>query len=217
MAVGRTIPLIQNLESSQLITRYPQLEPATASVIEAVNVLIGAFSAGGRLLLCGNGGSAADSDHIAGELNKGFLGQRPLSDQDRSRFSAEDQHIADKLQGALPSINLTAASALLSAYGNDVDWTYALAQQVWAYGTSSDVLLALSTSGNSENVVLAAKTAKAKGVTTIGLTGGRESRLSAIADVTIMAPASDVHHIQELHLPIYHAICIELERHFFPG
>lgn len=209
--------MIDNLDVSGLIGRHPQLAPASESVVAAVNLLIESFAAGRKLLICGNGGSAADADHIAGELNKGFLDQRPLTPSQRELFGSDDDHIAGKLQRALPSINLTSSAALISAFGNDVDWTYALAQQVWALGSEGDVLLAISTSGSSKNVVYAATTARAKGIPTVALTGHRASPLSEIADVAIMAPATPVHHVQELHLPIYHAICIELEQFFFAG
>lgn len=207
--------MITDLSASELTVRYPILAPVEKPLIDAINALIACFDNGNKLLICGNGGSASDSDHICGELNKGFLENRPLSSDSRAKFAAEDQHIAEKLQNGLPCINLTNSAALISAYGNDVDWRYAYAQQAWALGRTGDILLGISTSGNSKNVVLAAKTANAKGMRTIALTGSGKSQLSATADFAIMAPSTTVHHIQELHLPIYHAICIELETHFF--
>lgn len=196
----------------------PALAPLLPEVISAYELLHDTFASGGKLLLCGNGGSAADAEHITGELMKGFLKKRPLTAADRALLADTPgipDGFADRLQGALPALALNTHSALLSAYANDVDASMVYAQQVWALGQGGDALLALSTSGNSRNVVLAAEAARAKGLSTVALTGERESALSAICDVTVRAPARETYRIQEYHLPIYHYLCAAVEAHFF--
>ena len=179
------------------------------------------YKAGGKILLCGNGGSAADCEHISGELLKGFLSKRALQYDDRNKLYEvmaydEATDMANKLQRAIPCIPLTAMSASITAFANDVDPNMAFAQLTYALGTSKDILIALSTSGNSANIVNALKVAKAMGMTTIAFTGNKaNTECSKVATITIHAPASETYLVQELHLPIYHYLCAELERRVF--
>ena len=199
----------------ELLSRYPELCVCESSILKAVEELYKAFISCGKLLVCGNGGSCADCEHIVGELMKGFLLQRKVSDGVFDLNNAEEKYIAEHLQGALPAISLPHQSAIISAYSNDVEPDLIYAQLVYGYGKSGDVLLCLSTSGNSKNVVYAARTAKSLGIKTIAMTGKNESRLSEICDITIKVPETETYKIQELHLPIYHYICAELEKRFF--
>ncbi len=208
----------------KLLTDHPALVACEGDIIAARELLIDAYRTGHKLLLCGNGGSCADCDHITGELLKGFLSHRPLGEDDRRALAAAlpggESHpdyalLAGKLQGALPAISLPAQTALVSAFCNDVDASLVYAQLVWGQGVAGDVLLCLSTSGNSRNVVLAAEVARAKGLKTVALTGERDSALSAICDVTVKAPAAETYRIQEYHLPIYHYLCAAIESAIF--
>lgn len=187
--------------------------------MEAKNALIGCFEKGGKLLLCGNGGSCADCDHIVGELMKGFRSKRPLSDEKkaqlRSRYSDIDDNVMDKLQNALPAISLPSFTALNTAYANDVDPQLMYAQGVFGLAAENDVLIAISTSGNSKNVVEAAKVAKALGIRVIALTGGSGGMLGKLADICICVPETETYKVQELHLPVYHSLCEEIETYFF--
>ncbi len=203
-----------------LIENHPALAPIRADIEAARNLLIETYRAGGKLLLCGNGGSCADCDHITGELLKGFLSLRPLGEEDCASFASAlpggKEHpdyplLTSKLQGALPAISLPAQSALVSAFCNDVDASLVFAQLVWGLGQAGDTLLCLSTSGNSRNVVLAAEAARAKGMRVLSLTGERDSALSALSDITVKAPARDTYRVQEYHLPIYHYLCAAIE------
>lgn len=196
----------------ECLRRYPQLKVCKHDIEKAYNLLRTTFNRGGKLLLCGNGGSAADADHISGELLKGFGHKRPLSEKWKAKLGPE---LADNLQGALPAIPLTAFSALTTAYSNDCDPEFIFAQLVWGLASSGDVLLAISTSGNSKNVLRAIQVAKGKGVRTIGLTGESGGKLKDLVDICISAPESEVYKIQELHLPIYHTLCFMLEDTFF--
>lgn len=190
---------------------YSLSEEIISTIKNAAQVLINSFSNNNRLLLCGNGGSAADCEHIAGELMKGFLLKRTLSDADKNKFG----DIADKLQYGLPCIPLTSFSALTTAVSNDNSADMIFAQSVMSLGSENDVLLAMSTSGNSKNVVYAAKTAKALGMKIISITGSKASQLSEISDVTIKIPETETYKIQELTLPVYHALCADIEEAFF--
>lgn len=174
------------------------------------------FQVGGKLITMGNGGSSADAEHICGELVKSFVAKRELSLADKELFKNIDPELPNKIQGSLPAISLGVQHSTISAFANDMDAVYHFAQQVWGLGQANDVVMGISTSGNSANVVHGLKVAKAKGLMTIGLTGERESKISSAVDVCIQAPALVTHHIQELHLPIYHSICLELENLFFP-
>lgn len=207
---------IQDLKYSQLIQRYPALSVCQQQVIDAINLMAATFLEGGKLISMGNGGSSTDAEHICGELVKSFSGKRPLSQKEIEMFKDIDDILPMKIHGSLPAISLGVQHSTISAFANDCDSVYHFAQQIWGLGQKNDVIMGISTSGNSTNVVHALKVAKAKNLRTIGLTGQKESKVSALADVTIRAPASIVHHVQELHLPIYHAICLELENLFFP-
>ncbi len=202
-----------------LIAAYPALAPCRASIEQAALALIAAFRAGGKLLLCGNGGSCADCDHIAGELVKGFLKRRPLPAPLREKISHAlpdgGDALAESLQGGLPAISLAAHPALFTAFANDVSAEYVFAQQVLAYGRPGDLLVGISTSGNARNVACAVATAKAAGLTTVGLTGAHGGKLRALVDIAICVPASETMRIQELHLPVYHALCAQVEEALF--
>ncbi len=202
-----------SLQHSDLISRYPILKSLESDIVKTVDTLEVCFKNDHKLMTVGNGGSSADAEHFCGELQKGFLLKRPLSENDKALF--ENQEIANKLQGGFPAISLTTMHASISAFSNDVDPVLAHAQQVWALGKKGDVLIGFSTSGNSKNVVHALEVAKVKGITTISLTGEAQSLCSEISDICIKAPSKITHEVQEYHLPIYHAICIEIERRFF--
>lgn len=205
---------------NELITRYPILAPCREDILRAYEVLETCYTQGRKLLVAGNGGSAADSEHIVGELMKEFkLKRRVFADQAESmkRIDPEMGRIlAENLQGALPAISLCEHSGLNTAYMNDSgEPALIFAQQVNGYGRKGDVFLGISTSGNSKNILYAAVAAKAKGLKVIGLTGQKESRLATLADVCIRVPETETYKIQELHLPVYHALCMMLEEHFF--
>ena len=204
----------------ELIARYPSLVPLAPLVQQSYQIIRDCFGAGGKLLCCGNGGSAADADHIVGELMKGFRLQRPLADTAwltgcQHLAPEEAQYLAAKLQRALPAISLGQHTALSTAFGNDVAPNLIYAQQVLGSGRTGDVLVAISTSGNSENVVYAAKTAKALGMKVVAMTGPGASKLRRLADVCLAVPGGCTAEVQELHLPVYHALCSMLEASFF--
>ena len=193
----------------ELLTRYPALEACRADILAAATLLLDTYKNGGKVLVCGNGGSCADSEHIVGELMKGFLLKRPVTDE---RIPADLQA---GLQGGLPAISLPSQTAVLSAFINDVDPSMLYAQLVYGYGQPGDLLIGLSTSGNSDNVVKAARVAQAIGVKTLALTGERESKLSALCDVTVRVPETETFKVQELHLPVYHYLCAATEAAMF--
>lgn len=194
-----------------LIKNNPVLNNIKIDIENAAKAIIYSFSNAGKLLLCGNGGSAADCEHISGELMKGFLLNRELSDEDKLKFG----DFADKLQYGLPCIPLTSFSSLTTAVSNDTSAEMIFAQSVMSLGKAEDILLTLSTSGNSKNIVFAAKTAKAIGAKVISITGANDSLLSDISDITIKIPETETYKIQELTLPVYHAICADIEESFF--
>lgn len=196
-----------------LCERYPDLLPIKNSIIEALELLINSYKKGGKLLICGNGGSAADCEHIVGELMKGFILKRELKDDLKKKIA--DDELSNVLQYGLPAISLVSHTALSTAFSNDQLPEAVFAQQVLGYGMENDILLCISTSGNSKNCILAAKVAKAKELKVISLTGMKDSKLSSLSDVTIKAPEVDTFKIQEYHLPIYHALCLALENEFF--
>lgn len=202
-----------------LVRRYPELTDCLADIQAAFDLLRATFQRGGKVLVCGNGGSAADSEHIVGELMKGYRLPRPLPDAARRRiletWPEEGTYLADHLQGALPAISLVSQSALISAYANDVAADMVYAQQVYGYGRPGDALIAISTSGNAANVLHAVQVSRALGLGTIGLTGRDGGRLKTVCDVTIRIPADSTPAIQERHLPIYHTLCALLEEAFF--
>ncbi len=202
-----------------LISRYPVLSVCESDIVAAYKLLVTSFEQGGKLLITGNGGSAADSEHTVGELMKAFVLPRKLKEEQRNALTAVDDELgrvlADNLQGAMPAIALDGHIALSTAYMNDCEPLLCFAQQVNGYGNSGDVFLGISTSGNSKNVLYAAVTAKAKGLKVIGLTGAKENKLMKYADVCIRVPETETYKIQELHLPVYHALCLMLEEKFF--
>lgn len=208
-----------SIELQKLFNRYPMLEACEQQISQAYEILETAFAQGRKLLVCGNGGSASDSEHIVGELMKEFkLKRKVFTDQAETMKRIHPEMgavLAENLQGALPAISLTGHSSLTTAFMNDSEPELIFAQQVNGYGKAGDVYLGISTSGNSRNVLYAAVTAKAKGLKVIGLTGQRESKLSALADVCIQVPEVETYKIQELHLPVYHCLCLMLEDHFF--
>ena len=203
-------PALDHLE--ELLRRFPALVSCKTEIVEAFETCISTFRNGGKMLICGNGGSAADAEHWAGELLKGFESSRPLSNDDKLKLPTE---LANALQDAIPVIPLTGFTSLHSAFGNDVDPKYSLAQLTWALGKPGDCLIGISTSGNSANVLWAFQTAKARGMSTIGLTGKSGGRAATACDVCITAPETQTRLVQELHLPIYHALCLMIEAELF--
>jgi len=202
-----------------LLRRHPALEVCRGDIVAACEAVINSYEEGGKVLTCGNGGSAADADHIVGELMKSFEGRRPVDESlwrdlvevDPSRGA----YLAEKLQTGLPAISLNAHTALITAVANDIDAALIFAQQVAAYGREEDILIALTTSGNSRNVVDAAITAKAMGMTVVGMTGEGGGKLKEFSDILIAVPARRTAEVQEYHLPVYHAICKAVEEAFF--
>lgn len=192
-----------------LLTRYPELACCEEAIRAALDLMVDTYRRGGKVLVCGNGGSAADSEHIVGELMKGFMLKRPVRDE---RIPAD---LREGLQGSLPAISLPSQSGILSAFANDVDPQMVYAQMVYGYADEKDLVIGISTSGNSANVVNAMRVAKAVGASTLALTGEKVSRLSDLCDVTVRVPACETYQIQEYHLPVYHYLCAAAEAHFF--
>ncbi|GHV75435.1 phosphoheptose isomerase [Spirochaetia bacterium] len=203
----------------QLIERYPPLSGNKTAILNMYHQLTETFESGGKLLVAGNGGSAADADHIVGELMKGFVKKRPLGDDFIAKLCGIDPehaaYIGKNIQQGLPAISLSAHTALTSACINDMDAHIIYAQQVYGYGAAGDTFLGISTSGNAKNVLYAMITAKAKNMKTIALTGGTGGALTRIADIAVVVPETETYKIQELHLPVYHALCLMLEERFF--
>lgn len=203
----------------ELCIRYPVLSVCKNDIEKAAEALIESFENGGKLLVAGNGGSCADSDHISGELLKSFVKKRrpsvELLDSIRKINPETGDYLADKLQGSLPVIALTNNTALMTASLNDVDGNVMFAQQVNGYGKEGDVFLGISTSGNSKDIVYPTVVAKAKGLMTVALTGKDGGKLKGIADICIVVPEQETFKIQELHLPVYHALCLEIEEYFW--
>jgi D-sedoheptulose 7-phosphate isomerase len=203
----------------QLIERYPSLETVKGEISAAFDIIVNSYSHGGKLLIAGNGGSASDAEHIAGELMKTFAKKRELPGSFISDVAAVDTEIAQylipRLQPGLPAIALSGHASLNTACINDIDGNITFAQQVYGYGKEGDVLLGISTSGNSKNVLYAAAVAKAKKLKIIALTGSGGGNLKKFADVCICVPETETWKIQELHLPVYHLLCMMLEDHFF--
>ena len=197
---------------SDLFQKYPGLRDCEQDLQAALQILLSTFEKGNKLLVCGNGGSAADAEHVVAELMKGFLKPRRIPADDANKLPAE---IAEKLQSALPAISLVSQTSLLSAVANDTSAEMVFAQQVYGLGKPGDTLLAISTSGNSRNVINAVVVAKAFGLQSIALTGRNGGLLAPMVDVAIQVGADNVADIQELHLPVYHWLCIETEAKFF--
>ncbi|PXX56037.1 D-sedoheptulose 7-phosphate isomerase [Hungatella effluvii] len=203
----------------ELVERYPVLDVVKDDVQKAYELLEACYEQGGKLLIAGNGGSCADAEHIVGELMKGFVKRREVSDSFAECLRNADEvrgaELAKKLQGGLPAIALTGHAGLSTAYLNDVDGDLIFAQQTYGYGRPGDVLIGISTSGNAKNVMYAMTVAKALGMKTIGLTGKDGGALKREADVSVVVPETETFKIQELHLPVYHALCLMLEERFF--
>ena len=203
----------------ELVERYPSLDAVKDDVRKAYELLEACYEQGGKLLIAGNGGSCADAEHIVGELMKGFVKRREVSDSFAECLRSADEvrgaELAKKLQGGLPAIALTGHAGLSTAYLNDVDGDLIFAQQTYGYGRPGDVLIGISTSGNAKNVMYAMTVAKALGMKTIGLTGKDGGALKREADVSVVVPETETFKIQELHLPVYHALCLMLEERFF--
>lgn len=202
-----------------LIERYPALAVCESEIKRAIEAIIACYEKGGKLLLCGNGGSCADCDHIVGELMKGFLKKRPLDESKKAEMREKCAELDDatlsKLQGGLSAISLPTIAALSSAFNNDVDPELTYAQATLALGKTGDIFIGLSTSGNAKNVAAAARVAKGLGLTVIGMSGEGGGKLAALSDIAIRVPESETFKIQELHLPVYHAICAEVEEYFY--
>lgn len=204
---------------NDLVKRYPVLETVKADIERFYKMMEECYENGGKVLIVGNGGSAADAEHIVGELMKGFVKNRTISEDMRAELLRIDPErgaaLAKNLQGGLPAIALTAHTSLNTAFANDRDPVMIYAQQVNGYGNPGDVFIGISTSGNAENVMYAAVTAKAKGLKVLALTGKDGGKLAKIADASIIVPVQETYKIQELHLPIYHVLCLMLEDHFY--
>jgi D-sedoheptulose 7-phosphate isomerase len=202
-----------------LISRYPRLSGIKDSINDAYNLLTETFQSGGKVLIAGNGGSASDSEHIVGELMKSFVKKRKLPDAYISRLKEIDgeiaEYLAPRIQPGLPAIALSGHNSLSTACINDIGGDIVFAQQVYGYGKNGDLFWGISTSGGAKNVIYAAAAAKAKDMKVIALTGGSGGRLSLLADISIIIPETETYKIQELHLPIYHALCLMVEEQFF--
>lgn len=202
-----------------IFSRYPELAVCRQDMEKALEILLNCVRSGGKILLCGNGGSAADCDHIAGELLKGFLKKRSLSQAEKDSwiqtYGQEAALVAEKLQGGICAVSLPGISATISAVINDTDAQLVYAQTVWAMARPGDVLIGLSTSGGAKNVRFAAQAAKQKGMQVISMTGEKESPLSMLADAAIRVPVQETYMVQELHLPVYHWLCAALEDAIF--
>ena len=209
----------ENYMLNELITRYPLLESIRDEIERAYNTIVECYENDGKVLIVGNGGSAADAEHIVGELMKGFVKNRTVSAEMQKALLELDPErgagLIKNLQGGLPAICLNAHTSLNTAFANDKDPVMSYAQQVNGYGKPGDVFIGISTSGNAENVMYAAITAKAKGLKVIALTGKNGGKLAKVSDVAMIVPEKETYKIQEYHLPIYHVLCLMLEDHFF--
>lgn len=192
-----------------LYKNYPELETIKNDIDTAVALCIDCYKNGGKILIAGNGGSASDAEHIVGELMKGFKLMRPVND---ARIPAE---LASNLQGSLPALCLSGGVALPTAFANDVDGEYTVAQTLYGLGREGDIFIAISTSGNAKNLCHAAELAKCLGIKTVGLTGEKGGKLAGLCDITLKVPASETYRVQEYHLPVYHHICAEIEAAMF--
>lgn len=207
----------QHLEN--LLHKYPELSEALPGLTGAFDAIVACYRGGGKLLICGNGGSAADSEHLVGELMKGYLLPRSLPEADRQALldvsPDEGQYLADHLQGALPAISLVSQVGLITAFMNDVAADMIFAQQVYGYGRPGDVLIGISTSGNARNVLNAVQVARSRGLRTLGFTGSPGGRLRQLCDIPVSVAAEKTADVQERHLAIYHALCAMIEEEFF--
>lgn len=211
--------MLSNYDEKSLYTRYPMLKECEAQTEEALKLILETYRSGGKILLCGNGGSCADCDHIVGELMKSFMLERKPSDEVSEKLKKEFDENADEaiesLQCGIPAISLPSQAGVLTAYLNDVKPEYVYAQLVFGYGRKGDLLIGLSTSGNAKNVTNAVKTARALGLKTLSITGKNESNLSRLCDVCVKVPETETYKIQELTLPVYHHLCAMAEKIIF--
>jgi D-sedoheptulose 7-phosphate isomerase len=202
-----------------LFNRYPELKSTEESIMSAFNIIRNSFTGASTLYTCGNGGSAADAEHMVGELMKGFLLPRKtapeLYSKLKEQYGDEGTELADGLQEGLRAISLNGHPSLATAYGNDVNFEMIFAQQLYVLGKPGDTLMGFTTSGNSANIVKAFKVAKALGVKTIAMTGKNGGECRAIVDCCITVPETETYKVQELHLPVYHALCAMLENEFY--
>jgi D-sedoheptulose 7-phosphate isomerase len=215
----KMIEMEQQIYLNELVSRYPVLEACEGAIAKAYCLMRNAYARGWKLLVAGNGGSASDSEHIVGELMKSFKMKRPIEESLKEKLVAIDPeigtHLGDTLESPLTAIALVGHEALSTAFLNDKDGLSVFAQQVLGFGKEGDVFLGISTSGNSRNVLYAAVVAKAMGLSIIGLTGGDGGKLNNVADVMIRVPETETFKVQELHLPVYHCLCLMLENYFF--
>ena len=211
--------MAKETQLERLLERYPVLNACREEIVKAYEILKETYEKKGMLLVCGNGGSGADSEHIVGELMKEFAIKRPLPAEMKEKLNRVSPEygalLGEHLQGSLPAIPLTGNIALSMAFANDAVPELVFAQQVYGYGNENSALLGISTSGNSKNVIYAIETAKAKGMATIGLVGESGGKMKDLCDVCICVPATSTPDIQELHLPVYHALCRMIEEVFF--
>lgn len=209
----------ENIHLEELLKRYDVLIPLKEEIKKAAGAIINSYENSAKLLACGNGGSSSDSDHIVGELMKSFERKRPLEPKVKERLvkvgGERGRYLAENLQQGLSAISLTAHTALTTAVANDIDADVIFAQQVAGYGKKGDVLIGMSTSGNSQNVIDAILVAKAKGMITIGFTGKSGGKMKQLCDILINVPEQRTAYVQELHLPVYHTLCLMVEHHFF--
>ena len=208
---------ISKLET--LLSRYPILEPCRESIAKAADMLINCYKQGGKVLACGNGGSAADAAHIAGELLKGFMSKRPLSEQEKKGYENHGSlgaMMAQKLQGSLPAVDLGSSPSIQSAVLNDTDPLLIYAQQVQGLADKGDVLIGISTSGNAQNVLCAGIAANEKGAYSLALVGGNGGEMAKHFDLAIVVPSDCTPYVQELHLPVYHYLCAAVEAALMP-
>ena len=202
----------------ELTEKYPQLQDCCSDIENAFLILKNCFEKGGRVFTCGNGGSSSDSEHIVGELLKSFKKYRPIEKNiyDKLKtFGESGAYLCEKLEGALPAYSLNSQTGIMTAFANDKSWDATFAQQLYGLGKQGDCLLTLSTSGNSKNCIYAVLLAKAKGISSIALTGVGGGKLKEVSDCTIAVPEKETYKVQELHLPIYHCLCAMLENEFF--
>ena len=209
----------ENSILQNLLNRYSKLFPLKEEIANAVEIIVNSYRNGGKVLVCGNGGSGSDADHIVGELMKSFEGERPLDPGFQEKIKEvsgeRGEMLANKLQQGLPAVSLTVHNALITAIANDINADVIFAQQVTGLGNKGDILIGISTSGNSKNVIDAFIVAKAKGLITIGLTGETGGKMKDFCDVLINVPEKRTAYVQELHLPVYHAICMMIENEMF--
>jgi D-sedoheptulose 7-phosphate isomerase len=203
-----------------LLERYPAVADCRLAIVDAIETILESHGRGGKILLCGNGGSAADAEHIVGELAKSFVLPRPIPLADREKLNAVvgsliGNHLASQLQRGVSAIALSGSSPLATAIANDGDPNMVYAQMTYVHGRPGDVLIGISTSGNSKNVVAALTVARAGDMKTIGLTGSKPCKMDELCDVIVKVPAAETFKIQEFHLPIYHAICLTVEQELF--